>query len=103
MTETNWYIEVTQAETEQDAIKALGNFLADELERSWERLDEATDGMSPPEEAGEVYSEALGTTYDYEKGRLDTLRLLHGMVMQAKWSTAAARQHREDMEGDDAG
>lgn len=74
---TNWYAVATMATSAERRQEALAMFLEQEMHNTHDRLldIEDIDGSVP---------DGMEEKWSYEKGKLDNLRLLYGMVQQAR-------------------
>lgn len=77
MGEENYYITATLATDPDRRIDALAFFIEEELHETATRLTalEASDGSIPDDDRA---------NWNYEKGQLDMLRLLYGMIQQGR-------------------
>lgn len=70
---TNQYLKAIHADDPAEQFQAFRQFLEDEMEATLERM---------PESDFEEMTQEERDKWSYEKGRLDYIRTVHGMVVQ---------------------
>lgn len=85
MNDRNHYLEAIYAETEEEQFQAYRQFLEAEMEDTLERMPDPTEDLDDEE----------WEKWTYEKGKLDCLRLVHGMVIQSMLVRQVAPQEDE--------
>lgn len=94
MADENLYLKTIHHPDRLEQWQAFNQWLAEEEQRSFERLDDLeNDDQSIPDENRESWS--------YEKGRLDGLRSVHGLVAQAMLTLEAQEVDDHPLAEDD--